>query len=103
MLKNYCYLNHGLQINFAGEKLKSKNGLLDLLQEKILDSDSIYSSIHIKSDDCELAFTHSKQNSEEYYSFVNGQFTSMGGTHQAAFKEAIVKVIRDHYKKEFNP
>ena len=102
MLKNYVYLNTGLTIVFNGEKYFSENGLKDLLQENITESDMLYPIIHLKGDDIEVALTHSKtQYSEEYHSFVNGQNTTQGGTHLAAFREALVKTIREFYGKNF--
>ncbi|HET9058195.1 MAG TPA: DNA topoisomerase IV subunit B [Chitinophagaceae bacterium] len=99
---NYCYLNAGLIINFNGKKYVSKNGLLDLLQRKTNADDIRYPIIHLKGDDIEVAITHENQYGEEYYSFVNGQFTTQGGTHLAAFREAYVKTIRDFYKKDYD-
>ncbi|MDO6491075.1 MAG: DNA topoisomerase IV subunit B [Cellulophaga sp.] len=102
MLKNYVYLNPGLTIVFNGEKYFSENGLKDLLEENNNAEDLLYPIIHLKGDDIEIAITHSKtQYSEEYQSFVNGQHTTQGGTHQAAFREAIVKTIRDFYGKNY--
>ncbi|MFV5702049.1 DNA topoisomerase IV subunit B [Flavobacterium sp. XS2P12] len=102
MLKNYCYLNNGLAILFNGEKYFSENGLKDLLEETIHADDLEYPIIHLKGDDIEVALTHSKtQYSEEYHSFVNGQNTTQGGTHLAAYREAIVKTIREFYNKSF--
>ena len=102
MLKNYCYLNNGLTILFNGEKYFSENGLKDLLEETINVEDLEYPIIHLKGDDIEIALTHSKtQYSEEYHSFVNGQNTTQGGTHLAAYREAIVKTIREYYNKPF--
>ncbi|VAV82565.1 Topoisomerase IV subunit B, partial [hydrothermal vent metagenome] len=102
MLKNYVYLNTGLTIIFNGEKYYSENGLKDLLQENINESDMLYPIIHLKGDDIEVALTHSKtQYSEEYHSFVNGQNTTQGGTHQAAYREALVKTIREFYGKNY--
>ncbi|MFV8370652.1 DNA topoisomerase IV subunit B [Flavobacterium sp. LB2R40] len=102
MLKNYCYLNNGLTIIFNGEKYFSENGLKDLLEETIHTDDLEYPIIHLKGDDIEIALTHSKtQYSEEYHSFVNGQNTTQGGTHLAAYREAIVKTIREFYNKSF--
>ncbi|TDE06950.1 DNA topoisomerase IV subunit B [Flavobacterium sandaracinum] len=102
MLKNYCYLNNGLTILFNGEKYFSENGLKDLLEETINVEDLEYPIIHLKGDDIEIALTHSKtQYSEEYHSFVNGQNTTQGGTHLAAYREAIVKTIREFYNKSF--
>lgn len=103
MLKNYVYLNPGLTILFNGEKFYSENGLKDLLSENITESDRLYPIIHIKGEDIEIALTHSKtQYSEEYHSFVNGQNTTQGGTHLSAFREAIVKTIREFYGKNFD-
>ncbi len=102
MLKNYCYLNTGLTIYFNGEKYHSDNGLKDLLSENIDVEDQVYPIIHLKGDDIEIAITHSKsQYSEEYYSFVNGQNTTQGGTHLGAFREALVKTIKEFYNKPF--
>ena len=102
MLKNYCYLNNGLTIIYNGEKYYSENGLKDLLEETIHVDDLEYPIIHLKGDDIEIALTHSKtQYSEEYHSFVNGQNTTQGGTHLAAFREAVVKTIREYYNKGF--
>ena len=102
MLKNYVYLNPGLTIDFNGEKYFSENGLKDLLEENILQEDMLYPIIHLKGEDIEIAITHSKsQYSEEYHSFVNGQHTTQGGTHQAAFRESIVKTIREFYGKNY--
>jgi topoisomerase-4 subunit B len=102
MVKNYCYLNNGLTILFNGEKYYSENGLKDLLEETIHADDLEYPIVHLKGDDIEIALTHSKtQYSEEYHSFVNGQNTTQGGTHLAAYREAIVKTIREFYNKSF--
>jgi topoisomerase-4 subunit B len=102
MVKNYCYLNNGLTIIFNGEKYYSENGLKDLLEETIHADDLEYPIVHLKGDDIEIALTHSKtQYSEEYHSFVNGQNTTQGGTHLAAYREAIVKTIREFYNKGF--
>lgn len=102
MLKNYCYLNTGLTILYNGEKYFSEEGLKDLLSENINEDDRIYPIIHLKDEDIEVAMTHSKtQYSEEYYSFVNGQNTTQGGTHLGAFREAIVKTIKEFYNKNF--
>lgn len=104
MLKNYCYLNTGLTIIYNGEKYFSDNGLKDLLEENIHEEDMVYPVIHLLGDDIEIALTHSKsQYSEEYHSFVNGQNTTQGGTHLVAFREAIVKTIREFYNKGFEP
>ena len=103
MLKNYVYLNPGLTIVFNGEKYFSENGLKDLLSERINESDVLYPIIHLRGDDIEIALTHSKtQYSEEYHSFVNGQNTTQGGTHLNAFREAIVKTIREFYGKNYD-
>jgi topoisomerase-4 subunit B len=103
MLKNYVYLNPGLTIVFNGEKYYSENGLKDLLAEKISEADLLYPIIHLRGDDIEIALTHSKtQYSEEYNSFVNGQNTTQGGTHLNAFREAIVKTIREFYGKTYD-
>ncbi len=102
MLRNYCYLNTGLTIYFNGEKFVSENGLKDLLEEAIAEEDQVYPIIHLQGDDIEVAVTHSKtQYSEEYHSFVNGQNTTQGGTHLGAFREAIVKTIKEFYNKNF--
>ncbi len=103
MLKNYVYLNPGLTIVFNGEKYFSENGLKDLLAEKIAETDLLYPIIHLRGNDIEVALTHSKtQYSEEYNSFVNGQNTTQGGTHLNAFREAIVKTIREYYGKNYD-
>ncbi|MBS1915227.1 MAG: type IIA DNA topoisomerase subunit B [Bacteroidetes bacterium] len=99
---NYCYLNAGLIINFNGKKFVSKNGLLDLLQRRTNEDELRYPIIHLKGDDIEVAITHNNDYGEEIFSFVNGQFTTQGGTHQQAFREAFVKVIRDFYKKDYD-
>ena len=101
MLWNYCYLNPGLQIDFNGEILESENGLLDLLKETMTE-EPLYDIMHLRGEDIEVAMTHTASYGEEYYSFVNGQHTTQGGTHQAAFREAVVKVIREYYKKEYD-
>ena len=102
MLKNYVYLNPGLTIVFNGEKYFSENGLKDLLEDNNNHDDMLYPIIHLKGNDIEVAITHSKtQYSEEYHSFVNGQHTTQGGTHQAAFREALVRTIREFYGKNF--
>tara|TARA_B100000575_G_scaffold45663_1_gene32881 strand:+ start:15046 stop:16902 length:1857 start_codon:yes stop_codon:yes gene_type:complete len=103
MLKNYVYLNPGLTINFNGKKFFSDNGLKDLLEDRTNVSDLVYPIIHLKGEDIEIALSHSKtQYNEEYHSFVNGQNTTQGGTHQAAFREAIVKTIRDYFGKNYD-
>ncbi|MEX6687107.1 DNA topoisomerase IV subunit B [Danxiaibacter flavus] len=101
-LWNYCYLNAGLIINFNGKKYVSKNGLLDLLQRKTNEDEIRYPIVHLKGEDIELAFTHNNDYGEDLYSFVNGQYTTQGGTHQQAFREAFVKVVRDFYKKDYD-
>jgi topoisomerase-4 subunit B len=101
MLRNYTYLNTGLTIVFNGQKFISKNGLLDLLQEN-MSGEGLYPIIHLKNGDIEVAITHGNQYGDEYYGFVNGQHTTQGGTHQVAYKEALVKTIRDFYKKDFD-
>ena len=102
MIWNYVYLNSGLTISFNGQKFFSERGLYDLLSKKT-DAETLrYPIIHLKGDDIEIALTHGQQYGEEYYSFVNGQHTTQGGTHQAAFREALVKTIREFYKKEFD-
>ena len=104
MLKNYVYLNPGLTIVFNGEKYVSKNGLKDLLEDNNNSEDFLYPVIHLKGDDIELAITHSRtQYNEEYHSFVNGQHTTQGGTHQTAFREVLVKTIREFYGRQFDP
>ncbi|NNK76761.1 MAG: type IIA DNA topoisomerase subunit B, partial [Maribacter sp.] len=103
MLKNYVYLNPGLTIVFNGEKFHSENGLKDLLEDNNNAEDLLYPIIHLRGDDIEVAITHSKtQYSEEYHSFVNGQHTTQGGTHQSAFREALVRTIRDFYGKTYD-
>lgn len=103
MLKNYVYLNPGLTIVFNGEKYFSENGLKDLLSENINESDLLYPIIHLRGDDIEVAITHSKtQYSEEYHSFVNGQNTTQGGTHLAAFRESLVRTVREFYGKNYD-
>ena len=102
MLMNYVYLNPGLTIDFNGEKFHSENGLKDLLEDNMSAEDMLYPVIHLKGDDIEVAITHSKtQYSEEYHSFVNGQNTTQGGTHQAAYRESLVKTIREFYGKNY--
>jgi topoisomerase IV subunit B len=102
MLKNYVYLNTGLVINFNGNKFLSRNGLADLLNEN-MSREGLYPIIHLKGEDIEVAFTHGLHYGEDYYSFVNGQNTTQGGTHLLAFREAIVKTVREFYKKDFEP
>ena len=101
MLWNYAYLNSGLTILYNGRKFKSENGLRDLLQNK-LDGDPLYPIVHLRNKDIEIAFTHNAAYGEDYYSFVNGQHTTMGGTHLAAFREALAKTIKEFYKKDFD-
>jgi topoisomerase-4 subunit B len=100
---NYAFLNAGLIINFNGEKYFSQNGLFDLLSKKTNADENRYPIIHLKGSDIELAITHNNQYGEEYYSFVNGQNTTQGGTHLAAFREAIVRTVREFFKKDFDP
>ena len=99
---NYAYLNTGLTINFNGKKFRSDNGLKDLLNKKVEAESLRYPIIHLKGDDIELAMSHGNQYGEEYYSFVNGQYTTQGGTHLAAFREAVVDTVRKHYGKQFD-
>ena len=100
MIWNYCYLNRGLSLHFNGERFQSKDGLKDLLENN-MDGDPLYPIIHIEDEDIEVAFTHGKTYGEDYYSFVNGQHTTQGGTHQSAFRESVAKVIRDFYNKNY--
>jgi topoisomerase IV subunit B len=103
MIWNYCYLNAGLTISFNGQKFFSQNGLMDLLRSKT-DEDAIrYPIIHLKGDDIEFTMTHGNQYGEEYYSFVNGQYTTQGGTHLSAFREGVVRAVREHFGKEYAP
>ncbi|HNR41944.1 MAG TPA: toprim domain-containing protein [Bacteroidales bacterium] len=102
MLKNYVYLNTGLVINFNGNKFISRSGLVDLLNEN-MSREGLYPIIHLRGDDIEIALTHGSQYGEDYYSFVNGQNTTQGGTHLLAFREAFVKTIREFYRKDFDP
>jgi topoisomerase-4 subunit B len=102
MLKNYVYLNIGLIINYNGNKFFSRNGLADLLNDN-MNKEGLYPIIHLLGEDIEVAFTHGLQYGEDYYSFVNGQNTTQGGTHLLAFREAIVKTIREFYKKDYDP
>jgi topoisomerase IV subunit B len=101
LLKNYVYLNAGLVINFNGTKFLSRNGLVDLLNEN-MNKEGLYPIIHLNGEDIEVAFTHGLQYGEDYYSFVNGQNTTQGGSHLIAFREALVKTIRDFYKKDYD-
>jgi topoisomerase-4 subunit B len=102
MLKNYVYLNSGLVINFNGNKFFSRNGLVDLLNEN-MNKEGLYPIVHLKGEDIEIAFTHGLTYGEDYYSFVNGQNTTQGGSHLIAFREAFVKTVRDFYKKDYEP
>jgi topoisomerase-4 subunit B len=102
LIQNYVFLNSGLTIKLNGEKYISENGLRDLLDQN-MSSDGLYPIIHLKGEDIELALTHGNQYGEEYYSFVNGQHTTQGGSHLTSFREAYVKTIRDFYKKDFDP
>lgn len=102
MLRNYTYLNSGLIIMFNGRRITSRNGLEDLLKDKMT-TDALYPIVHMKDEDIEIAFTHTSQYGDEYYSFVNGQHTIQGGTHQSAFKEHIAKTIKEFYNKTFEP
>ena len=95
---NYCYLNRGLTIHFNSKKFLSKNGLKDLLENN-MDGDPLYPIIHLEGEDIEVAFTHARSYGEDYSSFVNGQHTTQGGTHQGAFREAVAKVIKDFFGK----
>lgn len=101
MFRNYTFLNVGLTINFNGQKFFSKKGLYDLLTDN-MSGEGLYPIIHLRDNDIEIALTHGRQYGEEYYSFVNGQHTTQGGTHLAAFREAFVKTVRDFYKKDFD-
>lgn len=100
MMWNYCYLNRELVIKFNGERYQSKHGLKDLLENN-MDGDPLYPIIHLEGEDIEVAFTHGRTYGEDYYSFVNGQHTTQGGTHQSAFRESVAKVIRDFYNKNY--
>jgi len=101
-LWNYCYLNAGLVINYNGKKFVSKNGLLDLLHRYANEDELRYPVIHLKGEDIEIALSHNNEYGEDIYSFVNGQYTTQGGTHVIAFREAIVKTIRDFFKKDYD-
>ncbi len=101
MLRNYTYLNTGLTILFNGRRILSREGLSDLLNDR-MDYAALYPIIHLSGEDIEIAFTHTNQNGEEYYSFVNGQHTTLGGTHQAAFKKYIAETIKEHSNKNFD-
>ncbi len=102
MIWNYVFLNSGLTVNFNGEKFVSENGLKDLLERNVASESMRYPIIHLRGEDIEVALTHGQQYGEEYYSFVNGQHTTQGGTHQAAFREAVVKTVREFFKKDFD-
>ena len=102
MCRYYSYLNPGLTLVFNGKKFKSKDGLLDLLREE-MESEALYDPIHLTGKDIEIAFTHTPESGEEYYTFVNGQNTTQGGTHLQAFREALVNVVRGFYKKQYEP
>ena len=102
MLRNYSYLNVGLKLSFNGTEYKSENGLLDLLNDSMVE-EPLYPPIHLKNGDIEIVFTHGNDYGENIHSFVNGQNTTLGGTHLSAFKEALTKTLRDYYKKDFNP
>lgn len=101
MLRNYTYLNTGLALIFNGRRIVSRNGLLDLLKDNMV-ADPLYPIVHLKGEDIEIAFTHCNQNGEEYYSFVNGQHTTQGGTHQSAYKEHLARTIKEFYPKNFD-
>ena len=98
MLRNYTYLNTGLIIMYNGRRILSRHGLEDLLKDRMT-SDALYPIIHLQGEDIEIAFTHANQYGEEYYSFVNGQHTTQGGTHQSAFKEHIARTIKEFFNK----
>jgi topoisomerase-4 subunit B len=102
MCRYYAYLNPGLSIVYNGKKFKSKHGVLDLLREE-MDEEAIYEPIMLSGPDLDICFTHTPSSSEDYYTFVNGQHTTQGGTHLAAFREAVVKVLRDFFKKQYDP
>ena len=101
LLRNYAYLNTGLTIMFNGRRIASRNGLSDLLSDRMTNN-PLYEIVHMRGEDIEIAFTHSNQNGEEFYSFVNGQHTTLGGTHQAAFKKYIAEVIKDYSGKNYD-
>ena len=101
LLRNYTYLNTGLTIMFNGRRIASRNGLSDLLTDRMTNN-PLYDIVHMRGEDIEIAFTHTRQNGEEYYSFVNGQHTTLGGTHQAAFKKYIAEVIKEYSGKNFD-
>src|SRR6185436_99044 len=103
MMWNYVFLNRGLVIMLNGNKIFSENGLRDLIEKYNNPEEFRYPVIHLKGEDMEIALTHSSQYGEQYYSFVNGQHTTQGGTHLAAFREAVAKTAREFYKKEYDP
>lgn len=102
LLWNYAYLNSGLKLNFNGKTFVSKNGLADMIENRTIQEELIYSPIHLKGEDIEVVITHGHHYGEQYYSFVNGQNTTQGGSHLNAFREAVVKVVRDYFKKEYD-
>ena len=102
MCRYYSYLNPGLTLVFNGKRFKSKDDLLDLLREE-MEHEALYGPVHLKGKDIEIAFTHTAESGEEYYTFVNGQNTTQGGTHLAAFREALVQVVRGFFKKQYDP
>ena len=102
MCLNYCYLNRGLALELNGKKFKSEHGLKDLLEDN-MDGDPLYPIIHLEGEDIEVAFTHGKQYGENYWSFVNGQHTTQGGTHQSAFRESVARVIKDFFNGKYDP
>ena len=102
LLWNYCYLNAGLVILFNGKRYVSRNGLMDLLKRKTNEDELRYPIIYLKGEDIEIALTHNNDYGEDIFSFVNGQYTTQGGTHQQAFREAFVKTVRDFYKKDYD-
>lgn len=102
MLRNYTYLNTGLTIIYNGRRILSRNGLVDLLNDNMT-APALYDVVHIKGDGIDIAFTHAAQNGEEYYSYVNGQHTTQGGTHQSAFKEHFAKTLKEHFGKNYEP
>ncbi|MCS6981053.1 MAG: type IIA DNA topoisomerase subunit B [Flavobacteriales bacterium] len=103
MLRFYAWLNPGLTLRLNGEDFRSDHGLLDLLQAHLSEDDILYPIVHLRGRDIELAFTHTHRSGEEYYSFVNGQFTPQGGTHQSAFKEGLVRTVNNYFKKDYDP
>jgi len=102
LVKNYSYLNRGLTLKLNDNVYASKNGLLDLLNENMTE-DQLYAPVHLSGDDIEIAITHGTGYCENYYSFVNGQYTPQGGTHQAAFRASVAKVVKEFYKKDYDP